>query len=1118
MQKTAYCEGNVMPDNSPVFNQILRVMRLTTFLLLVMCLHVSASTFSQSITYSGKEIPLEKIFSTIEQQTGYVVFYNKKLLEGAKTVTLSVDKIPLAEFLQLLLKDRPLQYLIEKESILISHKAQPAAVLPFSYLVSGTVLDSSGIPLSGASVKIKGKEDKKGTLTDGSGKFMLDAEDGDILVISFIGYAEISLLVKDGIIASKYSGAGQLVKTANNSLLIKLSATQTALKEIVVNKGYYATSKELSTGSVSLVTAEVMEKQPVLNPLEALYGRMTGVFLRQQAGSPGAPVTVQIRGLNSLRGDGNSPFYIVDGVPYTFQTLSSPGISSGIFSSGASPLNAINPSDLESIEVLKDADATAIYGSRGSNGVVLITTKKGKPGKTKLDVNVYTGITRMSRKMKMLNTAQYLEMRREALANDGITTPGPGDHDLNGNWDQNRYTDWQDYLIGRNPQSTNAQVSLSGGNAQTSFLVSGSYMKQRSVSPGNNGYHKLSTHFSLNHVSVNQKLQVNVSMSFVSDKNTQPYTDFTRGIDLAPNAPAVFKEDGSLNWANSTWENPMRELMATTDFRNNNLMMNATFSYELLQGLQLKTNLGFNYAQAKDFRAIPPTYFDPAEGRTAATAHSTFNNANRNSWIAEPQLSWSKNIGAGKLEILAGTTFQQELRERVEMDAIGFPSIDLMRNARAAARMGVNTDQYTDYRYTGAFGRIGYSLQRKYVLNITGRRDGSSRFGPGKQFGNFGAVGLAWLFHKEAFVQNTLPFLSFGKLRTSYGTTGNDQIGDYQFLDTYSSGLMYQNTSGLQPTRLFNADFAWEMNKKLEIGLELGFVKDRIMLLVNYYRNRCSNQLLNYSLPQTTGFTGIATNLGATVQNTGLEVEINTTNIKTTSLQWTSSLNFTVPKNKLIAFPGLATSTYANSYIIGRPIFLSRHYHYTGLNTQTGLYTFEDVNKDGFVTSTDDRQSLKEITQRYYGGFNNTINYKRWQLDVFFQFAKQLGFSDLFNNAGPGTRYNQPAEVMGRWRKPGDQATIQRFTTGANAAASTAQSLFSQSDGIIRDASYARLKNLSLSWRLPEKWLGGVQARLYMHAQNLLTITNYNGMDPETQNRDWLPTMKTFTGGFQLIL
>jgi hypothetical protein len=422
------------------------------------------------------------------------------------------------------------------------------------------------------------------------------------------------------------------------------------------------------------------------------------------------------------------------------------------------------------------------------------------------------------------------------------------------------------------------------------------------------------------------------------------------------------------------------------------------------------------------------------------------------------------------------------------------------------------------YRYQAVFGRINLNHRGKYIINFTGRRDGSSRFGTNKRFSNFGAIGAAWIFSEENIIKNSVPFISFGKLKASYGTSGNDQIGDYQYLDTYSFGSsQYQNTIGLFPTRLFNPDYSWESNKKLEFSLELGILKDHIFVSSNFYRNRSSNQLVGIPLPATSGFNTINGNLNATVENTGWEFQLNTINVNNDNFKWSTSFNITFPKNKLLAFPDLEGSTYANQLVIGEPLNIKKIYQFNDVNSETGLYEFKDFNGDGIISSPDDRQAIKDLNPKYFGGISNSLSYRKFKLDILFQFTKQQGYN-FWSTGGiiPGAMANQPKLVLQRWQNEGDQTSIQKFTTGLTPDGLQAFQNYRQSDAAISDASYLRLKTMSLSYQLSKQEDSGFGCELFLRGQNLWTLTKYIGLDPETRNNQTLPTLRFISMGTQL--
>ncbi|MBC7847727.1 MAG: SusC/RagA family TonB-linked outer membrane protein [Flavobacterium sp.] len=963
--------------------------------------------------------------------------------------------------------------------------------------ITGIVTDDNGA-LAGVTIVLKSRS--VATLTDEKGNYAIIARSNDILIFSFMGYKSVEIPV------------------TNRSIInVQLREDATSLKEVIINAGYYSTKESESTGNISKITSKDIETQPVTNVLAAMQGRMAGVNITQETGVPGGGFNIQIRGINSLRAEGNEPLYIIDGVPYASQALSYSQISTNMPGDG-SPLNSINPDDIQSIEVLKDADATAIYGSRGANGVVLISTKKGKQGKTQFSVNASKGSGRVTQTIQLMNTEQYLAMRRQAFANDGITQYPDYEYDVNGTWDQTRNTDWQKELIGGTAEITGVQTSVSGGNEQTQFLLSGTYHSETTVFPGDFIYKKAAFHSNINHESENKKFKLNFSANYTHQDNDQSSTDFTlMAMSLAPNAPALYDSQGNLNWENNTWDNPLANLEGKFKAKTGDVVANNLLSYQLFQNLELKSSFGYTNLQYEESRTTPSTLYNPAYNITSKNSSILVNNTNRQSWIIEPQINWKKEFGKSNVDVLLGGTFLNQDSDRLIIRGRGFTSNSLIYDLASATTITVLNNQETAYKYQAFFGRINWKWQDKYILNATGRRDGSSRFGPGKQFATFGAVGGAWIFSKEQFVKNNASFFSFGKLRASYGTTGNDQIGDYQFMDTYSSsGSSYQTIVGLQPTRLFNPDYGWETNTKLEIALETGFLQDRIFFTWAWYNNESSNQLVGIPLPATTGFSSLQANLDATVQNTGVEITLRTTNIQTPQFTWTTNFNLSIPQNKLVSFPGLESSTYANQYVVGQSINIQKLYNNTGLNPQTGIYSFEDVNADGAITYPDDSQTIRNLSPKYFGGLQNHLEYKGWQLDFLFQFVKQENYNWAYMAGLPGAFVNQSVYAADSWQQAGDTSAYQQYSTGVNNAVVEAYYKYISSDAALSNASFVRLKNVALSYDIPKRWIKELRCKIYVQGQNLLLFTPYKGADPEFRSAGYLPPLKVVTAGIQL--
>ncbi|MGX5816767.1 SusC/RagA family TonB-linked outer membrane protein [Chitinophaga lutea] len=1036
-----------------------------------------ASARAQTITLRARDASLESVLQQIERQSGYDVFYEAQDIRRANKVTVDLRNASLTAALDSCFKRQPFKYHILDKTIVVSASIQPKAAAPQSQAIRirGKVTDENDDPLPGVTVRIR--ETNTGVVTDKDGRYVIaDANPKGTISFSFVGYHPIAIAI-DG----------------QTMIDMTLMSAENQLQETVV-KGYYTTTRALNTGNVTSVGSKEIARQPVADPVMALQGRVAGLVVQAESGVPGRMPKIRLRGQNSLA-NGNEPLFIVDGIQFPSNPLS----ISGVFTAGgnASPFNYLNPTDIERIEVLKDADATAIYGSRGANGVILITTKRGTEGKTQLDVNVYTGARTTPQRLEFMDTQEYLAMRRQAFAYDN-KKPGPWDHDLNGSWDTTRSTNWQDYLTGNAAEITEASVSANGGSGQTQFRMGATYRHEGMVYPVDFYLNKTAFQFGVSHKTADNRLSLDLSGSYVVGKNLLPTTAIEPFLMLAPHAPAVYKEDGSLNWANSTWENPLGPLRQTAAEKTKNLIGNLHLQYRIWKGLEVKAGFGYNLVDFSQHNLYPLSAYDPAL-LSPQPADSRSHRMSKNqieTWSLEPQLSYSVSVGNHHLDALIGTTFQSTGGELFRATGVGYSSDDILKNFAAAKTISGVISTSSMYRYNALYARLGYNYDGKYVLNLTGRRDGSSRFGPGKRFGNFGAIGAAWVFSQESFLSQNVSWLSLGKLRMSYGSTGNDQLGDYRYLDTYSNyPVQYQGNPSFVPSQLTNPFFGWERVNKLEGALELGILENRFRLEVAYYRNRTQNQLVQYGLPSITGFNYVFANLPAEIQNKGWEVELTSGNIETKRLSWTTTFNLTISRNKLLSYPNIEASSYARTFAIGKPVDRTdRMYHYTGKDPATGIYTFLDVNKDRMLTAAQDQIPVFRGVD-FFGGLQNNFKVHGFEIDFLFQFVRQTGYLFLFGvppgflNGGRG---NQLSSVAA-------SGIYQPYTTSSQTIY-TASVNFTNSDGSIGDASFARLRNLSISYNIPigEKTANVLRAMsIYVLCQNLLTITSYRGSDPE---------------------
>ena len=1057
------------------------------------------------VTLKAENARLSDVFEKIEGQTDFKFSYLDELVLNLRVSVVASNK-PLDRVLERIARVTKVTFKRVNNMIAVSRIKESHPEVPVSdvgetdFIITGKLTNEGGEPLPGANVFVKGTG--IGTTTDVDGNYRLNVPaDATTLVFSFIGYLT------------------EEVEIASRSVIdmVMLPDIRSLQEVEVVSTGYYEVEQRFNPGNIVKVDAKTIEQQPISNPLQALQGRLTGVNITQKSGVPGSGFEIRIRGQNSLRDGpgvmvpGNDPLYIINGVPYPSQSLSfnGTGMNPGLIN----PLNFINPNDIESIEILKDADATAIYGTRGANGVVRITTKKGKKGRLDVTYTGQVGFGTLENKLDVLNTEQYLEMRREALRNDGVE-PSDTDFDVNGIWSEDRSTNWQEELLGGSSNFSNHQLSFSGGSENTSFLLGLNYLKETILFSDDFFDQKFSTNLNLNHTSTDGKFQMDFSGNFLANNNQLFSNNFAfTAVTLAPNAPALFDENGDLNWEEGTFNNPMAQMFRESETQSLNWTGNINVSYEIIDGLRIKSLLGYSQLQSDETAINPIASINPFLP-TEPFGMSRFSNNSVNTWIVEPKLEYGRQIDEHEFVVLIGTTFQETTTDRELVRATGYTSDALLRNPLAGQDAQVIEFVNSEYRFNSIYGRINYIYDEKYILNLTGRRDGSSRFGPGDRFADFGAVGAGWIFSEEDFIKDNIAFLSYGKIRGSYGLTGSDAIGDYQFLDLWvPTELGYNGIQGLAPQNLPNAVFAWEETTKAEVGLELGFLEDRIRVNTSYFQNNSSNQLVGQPLPSIAGFNTIQANFPAEVQNTGWEFDVNSINISSGNFQWSTNFNISILRNELVSFDNIEGTSFANRFTVGEPLSIFNVLSYIGVDPETGIATFQDLNEDDRIALQDDGLPLVDLEPEFFGGIQNRISYKGISLDFLFRFVKQEGRSINAGFIVPGEASNQPVNVMNRWQSPGDNAAFPRFTQAS--VARTANGNLRSSNGFVEDASFIRLQNVSLSYQFPSSMINSYSLealRLFVQGQNLLTITSYTGWDPETQSVA-LPPLRILTAG-----
>lgn len=1066
------------------------IMRLLSLFLFVFLFKVNAGGYAQSIRLKVSNVSLIEVFQRIKQQTDFRFIYVRDELQQAKPVSIDVKDASLKEVLDLCFAEQMFTYVIEGTYVIVKRKPVNQSVTTSTIVthdVTGYVVDEEGEPAAGITVQVKGST--VAVSTNAEGYFQLKAvEPNAVLVFSGVNVEEKSVALK---------GATELT--------VRLQRKVNKLDEVQVI-AYGSTTKRLNTGSVSKIGSNEIEQQPVLNPVAAIQGRAPGVFVTTQNGLPGGNISVLIRGKGSIN-SGTEPLFVVDGVPFNSTPLNNSfGSLTTTITGSISPLNSINPSDIESIEILKDADATAIYGSRAANGVVLITTKKAKAGKPKVDVGIYGGVQTLNDFPEMLDLQAYLLLRREGFFNDNLVPTVTNAPDLLV-WDTTKHTDWSRYMLGGTAGLISSQISISGGGPLVQFLLSGNYRKEGSILPGKQQYQRGGLHVSLHQQSANHKFNMDFTFSLSADQNRTLSSSIFSILTLPPNFP-LYDAAGNTNWTGISDVHPEAVLKRKASNETMNYVGNLQIRYQLFPGLRLKFSAGYTMTDMDQLMLFPKASLNPS---SASESYAYYGDLRTKGIVLEPQVEYSFSRKQQRVDVLGGGSWQQNDNRRNLFTGRNYSNEGLLESIGAAGTV-TGSNQLSTYKYASAFTRVTYAYRERYILNMQGRLDGSSRFGPGKRTGMFGAVGAAWIFSKERFLQD-VAWMSFGKLRGSFGITGNDQIPEYQYLSTYrNSSVLYQGVAGLTPSRIANAAFGWESNQKTELALETGFLNNRLLLTAAYYHQLSGNQLIDYPLPYMSGpFGSYLANLPAKVLNYGWEFEFSGTVLQKEAMQVQVHGNISLPKNKLLSYPGLAASSFANTYVEGEDISIRKGLKYLGADVQTGLPRFEDVNGDGVISLPEDYVIIGKVSPICYGGFGCDVRYRQFEVSVFFQYSSQ---SAQGTSTIPGTRSNKFSTAIDRWTKAGEERWIPKATT----VPSGNYSLLSLSDAAFYNASYVRFKTMHVSYRLPEKLLQRMKlgtGRIYAEGQNVFTWRKRGNLyDPETANTG-IPPLRTLAAGFQ---
>lgn len=990
--------------------------------------------------------------------------------------------------------------------------------------VRGTVVDNEGDPLAGATVRIVGDQ-QRGTVSDINGEFSIQATPDEVLQVSFIGYQTREVPIEN-----------------RSNITIVLRLDQQLLSEVVV-VGYGVQTRSDLTGSVSSVSAEEIANQPVASLDAALQGRATGVFVSSPSGTPGGGITMNIRGQTSLSAS-SEPLYVIDGVPVISEDLSV------LFSGGQSTnsLADINPNDIESIEILKDASATAIYGSRGANGVVLITTKRGQAGQSKIGFNMYTGFQKVTNTIDMMSSQEFLELMNDAAIQDnrdlGTTYSGTHVSDIWG-FDPNdpnlQNTNWYDEIF-RSAPIGNYELTASGGSDNTRYFSSFSYYDQEGVQLGT-GFERVSGRVNLD-AKVTDWLDFGANVSVnrtINDRTINDNSLFGVVINALAGDPLmpVFEEDGSyadpfnyFGW----WmlDNPVLIANEYKRFTRTVRGLGTIFGEaNIAEGLSLRSSLSIDYANLDDESYTP---IISRESRNAQrNGFGTFATTQDFTWLFENYLSYNGTLAEKhNVNTVLGTSFQASNRNFSFINAQGFPS-DQFIKLSVAAQVTSASSSGTSWGLGSYFFRGNYTYDSRYLLTFTGRVDGSSRFGENFRYGFFPSGSIAWRMTNEKFMENQEIFSEL-KPRISYGVTGNQEgIGNFA-----SRGLFgvadYRATPTLIPVQLSNDNLTWESTRQFDVGLDMGLFEDRVTISTDYFVKTTEDLLLNRLIPGISGFSSVTDNIGK-VENRGFELDVRGAIITRRDFTWNSGFNISFIRNKVLELE-VNDQILNDSHIlsVGQPIGTFHLIDQRGVDPQTGNIIWIDENEDGVIDSGD-RRTVGNAQPDFYGGWSNNLTYKGFDLNLVFQFTygneifnhsrasyENLGWSRIgIPGIFPLPDGNNHKLADNRWMNPGDQTDIPR-------ASLTNVNWREYSSRWLEDGSYLRLKTLTLGYNFAPNMIsrfGMSRLRLYAQGQNLLTFTDYTGLDPEVNQNarnplvagsdfGTLPQVRTISFGINL--
>lgn len=1003
--------------------------------------------------------------------------------------------------------------------------------------VSGKITTTTGEALADVSIQVKGVAG--GTITNDKGEFTITVPANATLIISHVGYKVKEVVIKN-----------------QSSLSIVLEEDKNELSQVVVI-GYGAVKKSDLTGSVVSIKADELKAVPVTSFDQALQGRAAGVQVTQLSGKPGAEPSIRIRGTSSINA-GNEPLYVIDGM-----LVSSDGgdMTTGVtLGPRIGALAAINPSDIESIEILKDASATAIYGSRGANGVVLITTKRGRSGTGTVTLDSYYGIQEVAHKLNLLNAAEFANFVNDAKLNAGATPIYVNPKNLGVG------TDWQDELYRRAPMA-NYQLSFSGGDEKTKYSISGGYFDQDGIIINSN-FKRYSFRTNLDR-EISKKLTVGNSISYARITSTGVLTNAGTIVPGVVSAAILFNPvlpvydstvKGGYTFENDrgkTLGNPIADAKEYNSYTTSSRILGNVYArYKVLTGLEFKTSFGIDGFTQKE-NSFGPNFLKRTQASQGEAAIGTVQGL---TWLNENTLTYNKTIKDKHVfNVLAGFTVQKFHNESLFAYAFDFPDDRTgYHNIAAGLKPQKSSNGESDWSLVSYLGRINYTLSDKYLFTVTGRADGSSKFAEGNKYGFFPSGAFGWRISKENFMKE-MDFISDMKFRASYGVIGNQAIPPYQSLaliGPYGEGVFNSSNgsevyTGLEPLSYVNKNLKWESTRQTDIGLDLSLFKSRLNFTVDYYQKKTFDLLLSTPIPTTSGFSTTLLNVG-NISNKGWDFDVHSINT-TGELRWNTSLNISLNKNEVTNLNTETDILLLGGSLLrkGEPIGTFYGYLFDGIfqsdeeaasspvllgqeptssnpaaRAKAGDRKYRDINNDGKIDAND-RTLLGTAQPDFTWGLNNTLSYKNFELSFFFQGSqgnKMANFNnlDLLNFTGQN---NVLAEAgLNRWtpENPGNKYP--------RALSSGSLDVGVFSSAIVEDASYVRLKNVTLGYYVPSKVLQKIKIktfRVFVGATNIWTLTDYSGYDPEANtygqsttligiDAGGYPQAKTFTAGISV--